>query len=125
MDQKIAALFSMSQLQMEVSAQFFQAETVKASGDYESARPIYEDYVLKSKAYLQAALEFNRKFPKSTWDISPIVQPLVNATLVLADLVQALNDRESANALRWEAKELSVAHLGSSGSAETERSADE
>lgn len=96
---------------MSVSAQFFQAETVKASGDYESARPIYEDHVLISKAYLQAALELNRKFPKSTWDISPIFKPLVNATLVLADLVQALNDRESTNALRGEAKELSVAHL--------------
>ena len=122
MDQKLSALLKMGQLQTAVSALFFQAETAKASGDYETARPIYEDYVAKSLAYLQASLKFNRKFPESAWDIPPIVQPLVNALLVLADLVQALGDREAANTLRQEAMDLSESHLGSSGSAETERS---
>lgn len=122
MDQKLSALLKMGQLQTAVTALFFQAETTKASGDYELARPIYEDYVAKSLAYLQAALKFNRKFSESPWDIRPIVQPLVNALLVLADLVQALGDREAANILRQEAVDLSEAHLGSSGSAETERS---
>ena len=120
MEQKIAALLSMGQLQMDVSALFFQAESAKASGYYESARPIYEDYIDRSRDYLQAALEFNRRFPESTWDISPIVQPLVNAMLVLADLLQALNDRDSANTLRRDAKKLLATHLGRSGSAKTE-----
>ena len=122
MDQKLSALLKMGQLQTAVSALFFQAETAKATGDYETARPIYEDYVAKSLAYLQASLKFNRKFPESPWDIVPIAQPMVNALLVLADLVQAVGDRETANTLRQEAGDLSEAHLGSSGSAETERS---
>ena len=117
MDQKLSALLKMGQLQTAVSALFFHAETAKASGDYETARPIYEDYVAKSLAYLQASLKFNRKFPESPWDIPPIVQPLVNALLVLADLVQALGDRKAAGILRQEAVDLSEAHLGSSGSA--------
>jgi CHAT domain-containing protein len=122
MDQKLSALLKMGQLQAAVSALFFQAETAKASGNYDTARPIYEDYVAKSLAFLQASLKFNRTFPKSPCDIRPIVQPLVNALLVLADLVQAVGDREAANILRQEAVDLSEAHLGSSGSAETERS---
>lgn len=122
MDDKLSALLKMGQLQTSVTALFFQAETAKASGDYELARPIYEDYVSRSLAYLQVALKFNRKFSESPWDIRPIVQPLVNALLVLADMVQALGDSEAANTLRREAVDFSEAHLGSSGSAETERS---
>ena len=76
MDQKLSALLKMGQLQTAVSALFFQAETAKATGDYETARPIYEDYVAKSLALLQASLKFNRKFPESPWDIRPIAQPL-------------------------------------------------
>ncbi|MEJ2284778.1 MAG: CHAT domain-containing protein [Desulfobacterales bacterium] len=122
MDDKLSALLKMGQLQTSVTALFFQAETAKASGDYELARPIYEDYVSRSLAYLQVALKFNRKFSESPWDIRPIVQPLVNALLVLADMVQALGDSEAASTLRREAVDFSEAHLGSSGSAETERS---
>lgn len=122
MEEKPSALLKMGQLQIEAAALFFRAETAKASGDYDTARSIYEAYVSKSTAYLHEALDFNRKFPESPWDIKPIVQPLVNALLVLADLVQALGNREVAKTLRQNAMELSEAHLGSSGSAETERS---
>ena len=74
MDEKLSALLKMGQLQTAVTALFFQAEATKASGDYELARPIYEDYVSRSLAYLQVALKFNRKFSESPWDIRPIVQ---------------------------------------------------
>lgn len=122
MNEKLNTLLNMGQLQAGIAALFFQAETTKASGDYDNARLIYEDYVAKSKIYLQNALDFNRKFPESPWDIKPIVQTLVNALMVLADIVQALGDRKAANTFRQNAMELSRVHLGRSGSAETERS---
>ncbi|UCD57689.1 MAG: CHAT domain-containing protein [Candidatus Hydrogenedentota bacterium] len=122
MDEKLKALLKMWQLQTEAADLFIQAEAAKASGDYETARPIYDDYIAKSKAYLQAALDFNNQFPESPYDIVPIAQPLVNAMMVQADVVQAIGDREAAKVLRKEAIEISRAHLDRTGSADTERS---
>ncbi len=122
MDEKLKSLHDLFQLQKQVGGLFFQAEAVKASGDYITARPVYDEYVAESKVYLLASLDFNNRFPSSPYDIPPIAQPLVNALLVQADMVHAVGDRETAEGLRKEALEVSRAHLGRLGTAETERS---
>jgi CHAT domain-containing protein len=119
-DGKLAALLEVGRLQMEVAGSFFQAEESKALGDYSAAGPRYEEYVAKSRAFLEATLEFNERFPDSPYELLP-VRPLVNALMVQADIVQALGDREKAEALRDEAVKYSREHLGKAGTADAER----
>lgn len=121
MDAKLEALISLSRLQAEVGGLFFRAESAKASGDYGAAHSAYQSYIVAGRAYLQAALDFNERFPESPNEIRPIAQPLVNALMTDADVAQALGERAAAEALRKEALEISRAHMGRKGSAHTER----
>jgi len=121
MDAKFDSLLSLSQLQAKVSNLFFEAETIKASGDYVTAQSVYQAYLTESRIYLQAALDFNKQFPDLAQEISLIAQPLVNALMVNADIVQSLGDRTAAESLRTEALEVSGIHLGRRGTANLER----
>lgn len=122
MDAKLKALIELGQLQIKVGGLLVQAEMAKASGDYATAHAVYEEYIANTRTYLQAALDHNSQFPQSPFDIPPIAQPLVNALMVHADIVQALGDRTAAEALRKEALAVSRTHLGRKGTADTERS---
>ncbi len=122
MDAKLKALIELSQLQTKVGGLFVQAEMAKAAGDYTAAHAIYEEYIVNTRIYLRANLDYNSQFPESSSDILPIVRPLVNALMVDADIVQALGNRAAAEALRQEALEISRKYLGRKGTADTERS---
>ena len=121
MDAKFKSLLNLSQLQGKVVSLFFQAETMKASGDYGAAQSVYQAYITDSRIYLQAALDFNKQFPDLPQEIPLIAQPLVNALMVDADIVQSLGDRTAAESLRTEALEVSRIHLGRMGTANLER----
>ncbi len=121
MDAKFELLLDLSQLQKKVGDLFFRAEATKASGDYGPAHSAYQKYITSSRAFLQAALDFNTKVPDSPFEISSIAQPLVNALMVDADIVQSMGDRKAAEAFRKEALAVSRTHLGRKGTANSER----
>jgi hypothetical protein len=79
MDAKLESLLNLSELQAKVGSLFFQAETMKASGDYGTAHSVYQAYIADSRIYLKAALDFTKQFPNLPQEIPPIAQPLVNA----------------------------------------------
>ena len=121
MDAKLELLLDLSQLQTKVGDLFFQAEATKACGDYGPAHSAYQKYITSSRAFLQATLDFNIQVPDSPFEISSIAQPLVNALMVDADIVQSMGDRKSAEAFRKEALEISRIHMGRKGMADTSR----
>ena len=59
----------------------------------------------------------NAHFPEYPVDIVTIVQPLVNAMFVYADILESIKDLQQAEGLRKEALSLSQKHLLRSGSA--------
>jgi CHAT domain-containing protein len=122
MDDKLESLRKLSRIQAKVIDLFFQAETMKASGDYGAAQSVYQAYITDTRIYLQAALDFNKQFPDSPQEIPPIAQPLVNALMVDADILQSMGDRTTAESLRKEALEVSRIHLGRKGTANLDRS---
>ncbi|MDF0667788.1 MAG: CHAT domain-containing protein [Nitrospira sp.] len=122
MDKKLKSILALGQLQAETYTLFGHAENVKATGEYTTAHAIYQKYLAHSRSYLQAQIEFNCRFPEIPFDITPTAQTLVNGLMVDADLAQSLGEREQAASLRAEALEVSQAHLGRRGTAETERS---
>lgn len=121
MDTKLESMLNLAQLQTKVRGLFYQAEETKASGDYGAAQSVYQTYIADSRTYLQAALDFTKQFPDLPQEIPPIAQPLVNALMVDADIVQALGDRRAAEVLRKEALEISRVHLSRRGTANWER----
>lgn len=122
MDVKLRTLFEMARLQSEVGSLFVHAEAVKLTDDFDAAHAAFREYIKKSSLYLNAALDFNTRFPQAPFALPPIVQPIVNALMVDADMVYALGDRAPAEALREEALRLSQTYLGRRGTAEFERS---
>jgi CHAT domain-containing protein len=123
MDDKLESLRTLSQLQDKVFKLFIQAETMKASGDYGATQPVYQAYITESRIHLQAAVDFNKQFPDELPQEIPLVaQPLVNALMVYADIVQSMGDRTTAESLRKEALEVSRIHLDRKGTADLDRS---
>lgn len=120
MDAKLESLIKLAQLQAKVGRLFVQAEATKISGDYGAAHSAYQAYIEESRTYLQSALDFTKQFPDLPQGIPPIAQPLVNALMVDADIVQTLGDRAAAEGLRKEALEISRVYLGRMGTAKSE-----
>jgi CHAT domain-containing protein/tetratricopeptide (TPR) repeat protein len=114
-------LLQMAQKQAECFEFFPQAESLKNKGDLDSARVWYDRLIAASYEYLRLALLHNQYHEYSV-EITPIVQPLLNALLVQADILQSKGDLPESEKLRNDAVKLSKEHLGASGVAEIERS---
>lgn len=121
MHDKFAALLDLGKAQAQVGNLFVRAEMTKLRNDYEAASQAYQEYIQASQSYLEAAVEFNRRFPQSPFGLREIVRPLVNAMMVGADIESSLGRREAAEALRNQAISLSHAYLGREGSADAHR----
>jgi CHAT domain-containing protein len=123
MDNKLESLGNLFQLRTKVSSLFAKAEAVKAFGNYRATQPVYQEFITESRIYLQAVLDFNQQFPDELpQETPPIAQPLVNALMVYADIVQSMGDRTTAESLRKEALEVSRIHLDRKGTANLDRS---
>jgi CHAT domain-containing protein len=121
MQGKLTALFELSQHQAQIGNFFVRAETAKLDGDYESASVAYHEYITASKAYLNTIISFNKQYLQSPFSLAEVVQPLINALMVCADIEASLGKREAAESLRTEASAFSRTYLGRKGSAEAER----
>lgn len=118
---KSELLLQMGQKQAECFGFFQQAEISNNSGEYDSAKILYEKLINANYEYLQLALLHNRHHAYPV-EIIPIVQPLLNALLVQADILQAKGDLLASEKSRNKAIELSKEHMGATGVAEIERS---
>lgn len=121
MQDKFTALMDLSKLQLEVGSLFVRAEAIKQHNDYEAASAAYHEYIQASHALLEATLEFNEQFPESPFGLLEIVQPLINARMVCADIESSLGKRKASEVLRVEAISLSHKYLDRKGTAESHR----
>jgi CHAT domain-containing protein len=119
---RLGALLELARFQPELGSLFINAEQLKLGGDFGAAHAAYQRYIAQSRVYLKATIDFNARFPGPPLTLPEIVQPLINALMVDADIVQALGDRVAAGHLRDEALQVSSTHLGRRGTAEAERS---
>ena len=118
---RLAAILAIGQQQANAFTAFARAEAAKSGGDYRAARPVYEHYVAEARTFLEATLAFNREFPDSPYDVPPVAQPLVNALMVCADIVDGVGARDAAGRMRQEALDVARTHLGRDATADTER----
>lgn len=122
MDAKLVALLDLGQRQGRVTSLFLQAEAIKRSADYGAASLAYRDYLDAGSAYLQAASEFNGRYPQQPYSLKELAQVQVNGLLVAADIESSLGNGSQAKGLREQAIALSREHLGREGTAESQRS---
>jgi len=118
---KTDLLLQMFAVQKRALAAMIEADRAARTGDLITARASYEEQIRLGKEHLALAVLHNEHHPPPT-PLEPIVQPTVNAMLMLADALQSLGQREEAHHTRDEAAELSNAYLLPAARAETERS---
>jgi CHAT domain-containing protein/tetratricopeptide (TPR) repeat protein len=98
---------------------FAQAEAALSSGDLSSAGKLLTALIAASREQLETALLHNERYEPPV-EIPPIVQPMINATLNLADVREAQGRRDEAEELRATAKDLTGKYLGETRGAEME-----
>lgn len=113
-------LLQMAQKQTESFELFQRAELSKIRGDLDSACIWYDKLIKVSNEHLSIALLHNQHHENPV-EIPPIVQPLINALFVQADILDAKGDPDAAEKLRNDAQELSKKQLGALDNAENER----
>ena len=117
---KLELLLQMAQKQTESFELFQRAELSKIRGDLDSASTWYDKLIVVSYEHLTIALLHNQHHENPV-EIHSIVQPLINALFVHADIIEAKGDPDAAEKLRNDALIFSKKHLGAHGDAETER----
>ena len=99
----------------------FNSEQYKNKGDLSAAIVAYEQLTATLKQQFELAELNNLHYPDSPFDILPIVNPLLNAMLVKADVFEAEGDLEKAEEAREEAMRISEKYLSQVDVAERER----
>jgi CHAT domain-containing protein len=120
MADRLQSLVTILELQKKVTASFVRAELAKKAGQIADAAKAYTENIAAAREYLAATEAYNETFPPM--DVDSIVQPIVNALFVSADLEQQLGDRNVAESRREEAVALSTRYFGEAGDAEASRS---
>jgi CHAT domain-containing protein len=118
---KLDILGAFITLQSRATPLLFMSESQKSSGYLKEAAESYRQLTEVLRQQLEIAELNNRHFPETPFDLPPIVEPLVNAQLTLADVMEALRDHRGADALRDKAVTLSEQYLPGGGAAERHR----
>jgi len=118
---KSEILTGLFQLQQRYSALLFQSEEYKNQGNLDAAIAAYDELITVLSQQLELVLLNNSHYPDSPFDIPPIVDPLLNAMTVQADLFEVVGNFEKAEELREKAISLSAEHLSKFATAERER----
>ncbi len=100
---------------------FLRSNQLREQGDYRRAAEVYREYRDAQKRFLEMALLHNRLGYRSPWEIEPLAQPLVQQTLMEADLREALGDPAAAESLRDWALGLAREHLSAYALARVQR----
>ncbi len=118
---KFEILSAMMALQSRATPLLIASDSQKSSGQLPLARDSYRELVEVLRQQLAVAEWNNANFPQTPFDLLPIVQPLLNAELTLADVLEALGERQLAETLRDESIRLSEHYLPGAGAAERHR----
>jgi CHAT domain-containing protein len=118
----LGRLFTLLRIQSQATPLLLEAHRLKDVGDLAGARAASDRLIESLRAQLAGTLEFNRELPTGVpLDLAAVLNQLLDALLVEADVVEALGDRPAAERLRQEAVALAKEHLPGSGVAERER----
>jgi len=118
---KMELLTRTFEAQRQACEAMIEADQANRSGDLMRAKSCYERQIQKGNECLALAKLHNEHYAPPM-EIEPIVQPMVNALLMLADTLQSLGHLKEANQKRDEAIKLSNTYLSPSAKIETERS---
>lgn len=111
----------MAEQQERAARVFFRANQLREQGDYRQAVAAYRGYREEQQRYLDMALLYNRLGYPRPWEIELIAQPLVQQTLMEADLWEALGDVAVAGSLRDRVLGLAREYLSASALARVRR----
>jgi CHAT domain-containing protein/tetratricopeptide (TPR) repeat protein len=114
-------LLKYSDLQRRSFELLYQSENLKNQGDLDASVPSYEELIAVLRQRLDLTLLNNRRYPDSPLDVPSIVDPMVTAMLVQADVFEAAGNLERAEERREQALSLSRKHLTPFATAERER----
>jgi tetratricopeptide (TPR) repeat protein len=114
-------LLKYSDLQRRSFELLYQSENLKNQGDLDASVASYEELIAVLRQRLDLTLLNNRRYPDSPLDVPSIVDPMVTAMLVQADVFEAAGNLERAEERREQALSLSRKHLTPFATAERER----
>lgn len=97
---KAGILFAFLQLQQKASTLLFSSEGYKNQGELDAALVAYEQLITTLRRQLELAELNNLHYTDSPFDIPPILDPLLNAMLVQADVFEAVGNLEKGEELR-------------------------
>ena len=117
---KLELLTRIIQQQQNGMALLLRADSLKNRGDLNAATQAYDQLIATEKQNLDATLAFNENNPNPA-EISPVVQRLLNALFIQADVVQARGNPTNAETLRNEAQALAREYFGTAGTADAQR----
>ena len=114
-------LFAMIPLQQATTRLLLTADGLKRQGDLPAAMKAYGELISNCRAHLTLAEQNNSLYPETPFDLSPIVNTLLDALLIQADLRELLGDRAAAEAQRGETVSLANKYLSKLEVAERQR----
>ncbi len=118
---KLEILGAFMALQSRATPLLFTSDSQKSSGRLKEAAESYRQLIEVLRQEINIAELNNRHYPETPFDLPPIVEPLLNAQLTLADVLEGLGERQQAETFRDEAVTLSEQYLPGSGAAERHR----
>lgn len=118
---KIEILGTFMNLQFRATPLLFTSDSQKSAGHLKEAVESYRQLIGVFRQQLEVAELNNRHYPDTPFDLPPIVGPLLNAQLTLADVLEGLGEHREAEALRDEAVTLSEQYLPGGGASERHR----
>jgi CHAT domain-containing protein len=119
---QFSRLMRLSGMQSESMRLLIEADRLKQLGDPAIAQPAYDRLIESLKLQLAETKSLNADFPAATLiDLVAVVNPLVDALLIQADLQEAQGRRDESRRLREEAAAITQEHLNEEGSAERQR----
>jgi CHAT domain-containing protein len=115
-------LIKLAGMQSESMRMLVEADRLKQRGDPAIAQPAYDRLIESLKLQLAETKSLNADFPAGTpMDVIAVVNPLVDALLIQADLQEAQGRRDESGHLRAEATAIAQEHLSEGGIAEHQR----
>ena len=97
------------------------AEACSSQGQLAKAVTLYEQIIDNCRQQLNLIEQNNRYYPDTPFEVTPVVNSMLNIILIQADLYESLGDLPRAEAGRAEAARLSEKYLTGGDAAERER----
>jgi CHAT domain-containing protein/tetratricopeptide (TPR) repeat protein len=118
---KMDILQEFMSLQSRAMPLLFDSNAKKSTGDLTAAAESYQQLIDTLQRQLDVAELNNGIFPETPFQLHPIVEPLMNAQLTLADVLEGMGDFKPAETIRDAAVSLAEKYMPRVGTAERYR----